>query len=398
MFFVNQSLISQIKLLVVVSVLLLLHITKIQGQYLEQQNQHPAPIIVIDPGHGGKDKGCHAHHYNEKDIALTLSKKIGAQIKIRIPNAQIIFTRTKDEFIKLRHRVEIANSYDPDLFISVHANSIDVAEVHGSEIFIIGPNKDAHYRKIVERENASSFMEYDMSTDHGIESHILQSATKSDNMSKSMELAKSIENALSSLKSHKCRGIKQANFTVLKNIAAPCVLLEAGYLTNDHDYKALNSEHGQNIMADRIANGICLYLNNYPRVTKAQALSSISDREPFTPKEAIPQAITPKVAAQIKKKPDPIVREPELKVTEKSVEAKNVNYHLVLATSVKQQFSVDIPDEIDTMSKIVIGDNNQYYFAVGPYDDLVSAMEDRTICIDKGYKGTYVADLDQIIK
>ena len=266
MFFHNKSLKITVQLFSLVLLILLVNKTKNYGQYLVEEVVITSPIVVIDPGHGGKDKGCHDHHYNEKDIALTLSKKIGAQIKIKIPNAQIIFTRTKDEFIKLNKRVEIANIYQPDVFISVHANSIDVSEVHGSEIFILGQHKNKQNRIIEERENASSLMGYDMNEDMGITSFLLQSATKADNMTKSIELAKTIEHSMSSINGHKCRGIKQANFAVLQDISSPCVLLEAGYLTNSKDYSTLSSAHGQNIISDRIAKGIIDYIISHPRV------------------------------------------------------------------------------------------------------------------------------------
>lgn len=273
MFFHDKSLMLSVRLISAVLLVLLVNKTKIYGQYLTEESIHSSPIVVIDPGHGGKDKGCHDHHYNEKDIALTLSKKIGAQIKVKIPNAQIIFTRTKDEFIKLNKRVEIANKYKPDVFISVHANSIDVSEVHGSEIFILGPHENGHNRIIEERENASSLMEYDMIEDAGIANFLLQSATKADNMSKSIELAKSIEQVMTSIKGHKCRGIKQANFAVLKNISSPCVLLEAGYLTNNKDFETLNSDYGQNILADEIAQGIIDYIISHPRAENQGSLN-----------------------------------------------------------------------------------------------------------------------------
>ncbi len=401
MLFANQSLFFYIKLICVVSLLLLLNRTQLQGQYLEQESHHQAPIIVIDPGHGGKDKGCHAHHYNEKDIALALSKKIGAQIKVRMPDAQIVFTRTTDIFIKLSKRVEIANSYDPDVFISVHANSIDVTEVRGSEIFILGPHSDDLLRKIEERENAASFMEYDMATDGEIASFILQSATKSDNMSKSIELAKSIESVLSNLKSHKCRGIKQANFAVLKNIASPCILLESGYLTNDHDYKTLNSDHGQNIIADRIANGICQYLNEYPRVENSNIAQQVTHTVTNVSANTIHQS-TAQQSSHVSIRPessnDVQHEEEEEEEEEEQQRQENSEYHLVIATSPTRQFAINVPEEIQASHKIQLGTDNQYYYIIGPYPDLVSAMSDRTICLNKGYKGTYVTRMDQILK
>ena len=392
MFFLSQSISNSSRIMFLFLTLVSGYITKIQGQYLVSESTH-SPIIVIDPGHGGKDKGCHAHHYNEKDIALSLSKKIGNKIQKHIPQAQIIYTRNEDHFIKLDTRVAIANRYNPDVFISIHANSIDVPSVSGSEIYILGPHMDDYQKKIEERENAASMMEYDLSAHDPLESYMLASAAQSDNLTKSIELAKSIELNLSSLNGHKCRGVKQANFTVLKNIASPSILLEAGYLTNNKDYNALNSTSGQNDIAHNVALSIKEYLIKFPRVDNTTE-SVISVRTTSTLPKRLTQSYTKSDAKQ-----SPMISNIASKasVEVESVKTDQNNYYLVLASSKTAKFSISLPQNIDKSSKIIMDSHDQYYYLLGPYIGMNSATIDRIKCIDAGYKGTYLSQIDDFL-
>lgn len=393
MFFLSQSISGSSRIIFLFLILVSVYITKIQGQYLVSESIL-SPIIVIDPGHGGKDKGCHAHHYNEKDIALSLSMKIGKMVQKHIPQAQIIYTRNKDHFIKLKTRVSIANKYNPDVFISVHANSVDVPSVSGSEIFILGAHSDDEQRRIEKRENASSLIDNDLSYDDTFEAHMLASAAQSDNLSKSLELAQSIEHNLSMLNGHRCRGVKQANFTVLKNIASPSILLEAGYLTNDQDYKSLNSTSGQNAIADNVAESIKDFLIKFPRVDNSTETPVSTSTSTIYQKSISPSNYTTPA-----NKPRSVIRNAKSMSEAEASSAAIVedSYYLVLASSKTAKFSVSLPQEIDKSSKIIIDDQDQYYYLLGPYTGMNSATNDRTICINAGYKGTYLSQIDQFI-
>ena len=315
-------------------------------------------------------------------------------IKKHIPQAQIIYTRNEDHFIKLDTRVAIANKYNPDVFISVHANSIDLPSVSGSEIYILGPHMDDDQKKIEERENAASMMESDLSANDTFESYMLASAAQSDNLTKSIELAKSIELNLSRFNGHKCRGVKQANFTVLKNIASPSILLEAGYLTNNKDYNALNSTSGQNAIANNVALSIREYLIKFPRVDN-NTVSNISSSTPSTHQNRFTQSTYTKSAA----KKNSVIRnvEPEPSVKVEHVVTDQNNYYLVLASSKTAKFSVSLPQNIDKSSKIIIDSHDQYYYLLGPYIGMSSATDDRIKCIDAGYKGTYLSQIDHFL-
>ena len=106
-------------------------------------------VIVIDPGHGGKDPGCHGSKFNEKDIALAVSLKLGKYIEAHIKGVKVIYTRSTDVFVELQERAEIANRAKADLFVSIHCNSACVRDkklkrdvcrelVHGAETYVMG--------------------------------------------------------------------------------------------------------------------------------------------------------------------------------------------------------------------------------------------------------------------
>jgi N-acetylmuramoyl-L-alanine amidase len=80
-------------------------------------------IIVIDPGHGGKDPGCQGVTHKEKDIALAVALKLGKFIEENMKDVKVIYTRTTDVFVELEDRAQIANKAKADLFISIHCNA-----------------------------------------------------------------------------------------------------------------------------------------------------------------------------------------------------------------------------------------------------------------------------------
>src|SRR5688500_4343405 len=80
-------------------------------------------IIVIDPGHGGKDPGCQGSTHKEKDVALAVALRLGKFIEENMKDVKVIFTRTTDVFVELEDRAQIANKAKADLFISIHCNA-----------------------------------------------------------------------------------------------------------------------------------------------------------------------------------------------------------------------------------------------------------------------------------
>jgi len=103
--------------------------------------------IVLDAGHGGKDRGCKGIHpdIKEKEIALDLTLKLGSYIESYFPDVHVIYTRKEDKFVTLNRRARIANEAKADLFISIHCNYIrNRPDVHGSETYVMGLHTANH--------------------------------------------------------------------------------------------------------------------------------------------------------------------------------------------------------------------------------------------------------------
>ena len=101
---------------------------------------HGIKKVVIDPGHGGQDPGCHGSHSKEKEVTLAIGLKLGAFIEKNYPDVEVIYTRKTDVFIELDERAKIANTNKADLFICIHANAGPSTAV-GAETYVLGLHK-----------------------------------------------------------------------------------------------------------------------------------------------------------------------------------------------------------------------------------------------------------------
>jgi N-acetylmuramoyl-L-alanine amidase len=177
-------------------------------------------IIVIDPGHGLNDPGAHYDGYKEKDIVLSVGKKVAD--KLRAAGAQVVMTRETDKYLELADRVKVAQSSFAELFVSIHVNSVkNNTTANGTETYF----------------NTSTNM-------NGAESRLL-----------AYEIQKEIVERADMYN----RGIKDSGFYVIKNNQIPAVLVELGFIPNKSDREKLIAEYYQNIYAESIYQGIRSY-------------------------------------------------------------------------------------------------------------------------------------------
>ncbi|HLR80895.1 MAG TPA: peptidoglycan-binding protein [Bacillota bacterium] len=167
------------------------------------RNAEPAPIettpdpnqeiikIFLDPGHGGHDPGAKAHGLSEKDVVLDIALETARYLTRNYTGVEIKLSRTTDEFIPLEERAQMANRWGADYFVSLHNNSFD-----GSA--------------------------------HGFESYIYSGNVSNDTVEKQKQMHEYIANEIGV----RDRGMKKANFSVLRNTQMPAILLE--YLFIDH--------------------------------------------------------------------------------------------------------------------------------------------------------------------
>jgi N-acetylmuramoyl-L-alanine amidase len=243
-------------------------------------------IIVIDPGHGGKDPGCNGVSCKEKDVALAVSLKFGKLIEENIKDVKVIFTRKTDIFVELEDRAKIANDNNADLFISIHCNAagkpvmikdkktgkmrpktfknskgktivVETANPapFGSETYVMGLKNEEGKMKVAQRENSAMLLEDNYETKYqgfdpnSEESYIIMSNYTSSYVIQSAGLALKIQEQYFKKAGRVDKGVHRQSIWVLWRTSMPSVLTELGYLTNPQEEKFLGSEKGQNYLA-----------------------------------------------------------------------------------------------------------------------------------------------------
>jgi len=214
--------------------------------------------VVIDAGHGGKDGGCVGAIANEKNIALSISLKLGKYIEENFKDVKVIYTRTTDVFLELTERARIANKANADLFICIHVNSGSTPTAIGTETYVMGLHKTESNLKVAQRENASILLEDDYESKYenfdpnSPESYIVLTLTQSAHLEQSLMFASKVQKEFTEKVGRYNRGVKQAGFLVLHQTAMPSVLIETGFITNREEEKFLASDIGQDYMASAI--------------------------------------------------------------------------------------------------------------------------------------------------
>ena len=110
--------------------------------------------VVLDAGHGGKDPGAVAFNTQEKDVALSVTLKVGKLIKKHLSSIEVSYTRETDKFVELFQRAKIANNQEADFFISIHANAASNESARGTETFVLGLHKNNANLEVVRRGRA----------------------------------------------------------------------------------------------------------------------------------------------------------------------------------------------------------------------------------------------------
>ncbi len=215
------------------------------------RSKAPISKIVIDAGHGGKDPGCSGRFVREKDIAFDIAMMLGKMLTQYL-DVQVIYTRTsRDQFVELKERAQIANRAQAELFISIHCNASPSKAISGSETYFMGVAAAESNLEVAMRENAAMLHEdnyaqkYEGFDPHSPQSYILLSNIQSAHVEASLKLASLIEQQFEKQLSRKSRGIKQAGFYVLAKTVMPSVLVETGFLTNPQDEAFLMTEEGR---------------------------------------------------------------------------------------------------------------------------------------------------------
>ena len=181
----------------------------------------PGSVLVLDAGHGGSDPGAQRGFIKEKELTLAIAQKTRA--KLAESGIRVIMTRSDDTFVSLQDRVTITNTTKPDMFLSVHINSLESTnDIHGIE----------------------TYYQTDMSK----------------------ALAQSIHESLVTELDAPNRNIRKAKFYVVNRAEVPAVLAEVGFISNKAERDKLASEDYQEKIAGALAKGAILYLKQHSAV------------------------------------------------------------------------------------------------------------------------------------
>ncbi len=235
---------------------------------LHAQQADKAFVVVIDPGHGGKDsgtKGTGRTKIYEKDVVLQIGKKVRDLLKKKDPDIKVIMTRSTDRFIGLRQRAEIANKNKADLFVSLHCNANPNKNVRGSETYVLGIHRNKDNLEVAKKENAVIKLEDDYKVKYkgfdpdAPETFIGLELMQEEFLEQSILLASLIQKEYQKRVHTKNRSVQQAGFAVLRLTYMPSVLTEVGFLSNPKEEKFLQSDEGQQKIAQSIAEAIVKY-------------------------------------------------------------------------------------------------------------------------------------------
>jgi len=202
--------------------------------------------IILDAGHGGKDPGAVGKGgLLEKDVVIDIAKKLKNLLIAR--GFDVVMTRGGDDFVSLSKRAQIANENDGDLFISLHANASRSRSARGLEVFYLSENNDT----------------IESSSDHvdAILSELIDTANRYE----SIEVANHIADSLGEKLFVRNRGVKRAEFFVLKGVKMPAILIETGFISNRNEEKNLANKHYKDMIAEVVCSGIMEFKREFER-------------------------------------------------------------------------------------------------------------------------------------
>ena len=201
------------------------------------------PVVMIDPGHGGIDRGAAVNGLIEKDLVLDFAKALAARLEAD-GRYQPVLTRDDDSFIPLGARVQMARDQKVALFVSIHADTLaESADVSGATVYTVSDRaSDAEAARVAEKENqADSAAGIEHAEDASEVSDILFDLTRRETRAYSHVFAHTLVNYWKATARLNKNPQRSAGFRVLKAPDVPSVLLELGYLSNEKDDLALTS-------------------------------------------------------------------------------------------------------------------------------------------------------------
>lgn len=226
-------------------------------------------VIVLDPGHGGKDPGAlGARKSQEKRIVLEIARRLKKLID-RQPGMRAVLTRDGDYYVGLRERLNIARKHDADVFISIHADAFISPKSKGVSVFALsqrGATSEAA-QWLAEKENHSELGGVDLSgldDENDLIRTVLIDLSQTATTTASVQMGSQVLTRLEHVTSLHSNKVEQARFVVLKSPDIPSILVETGFISNIKEEKNLNAPRYQARITQAMFEGLKKYFWNHP--------------------------------------------------------------------------------------------------------------------------------------
>jgi len=215
-------------------------------------------VVVLDPGHGGRDPGAEAGGYRESSLMLELAEAVKESL-IRNTDFKVVLTRTEDKFLSLEDRITIASQSDANLFISLHADAVIEGEASGTTVYLLSDKAtDKMSAQLASRHDRSEILRgVDLSgLDSQVASVLLDMArqeTKPRSEAVASFILKVFKEKITELSS---QPLRYTAFSVLKSPDIPSILIEAGFMSTSSDLRNLTTKKWRREFADSLTEAI----------------------------------------------------------------------------------------------------------------------------------------------
>ena len=215
-------------------------------------------VVVLDPGHGGRDPGAEAGGYRESSLMLELAEAVKESL-IRNTDFKVVLTRSEDKFLSLEDRITIASQSDANLFISLHADAVIEGEASGTTVYLLSDKAtDKMSAQLASRHDRSEILRgVDLSgLDSQVASVLLDMArqeTKPRSEAVASFILKVFKEEITELSS---QPLRYAAFSVLKSPDIPSILIEAGFMSTSSDLQNLTTKKWRREFADSLTEAI----------------------------------------------------------------------------------------------------------------------------------------------
>lgn len=253
-----------------------------------QMKVHPRRdiIVVVDPGHGGKDPGAvGAKGEREKDVVLSIAQLLARRLK-KEKGFDVKLVRNDDFFVPLRKRVEIARQHKADMFISVHADAAPRLTASGASVYCLseGGATSATARFMAQRENGADLLGatrlLNLKDKDPMLAGVILDMSMNATIAASLQLGSTVLGSLAGITTLHQKRVEQAGFAVLKSPDVPSILVETGFISNPRDSQRLVTARHQQAVANGLFEGLQRYFAKNPPIDSYLAWQQAQQNTP----------------------------------------------------------------------------------------------------------------------